>query len=62
MKCPYLIGTSALRCEVENRLYMPSRNQISEYCMSSKYKACPLYLYVRDEIRYSSAKDFVTLP
>ncbi len=61
IKCPFLNSSTILRCEVEEKLYAPSDNQLDQYCMTKKFKTCPLYTFMR-ETNNQQVNDFITTP
>ncbi len=61
IKCPFLNSSTILRCEVEEKLYAPSDNQLDQYCMTKKFKTCPFYTFMR-ETNNQHANDFITTP
>jgi hypothetical protein len=44
MKCMHLVKRTILSCRALEKPYAPSVFQLAEYCRSSEYRKCPLYL------------------
>ncbi len=42
--CSYFFGKYLLSCNAGSRAYMPSDFEMREYCRSSRFKICPLYV------------------
>jgi hypothetical protein len=61
MKCPYFSGEYMFRCEVEEKLYVPTNLQLMEYCTTKKYKICPFFVFLSDK-NSSEMRDFITIP
>ncbi|MEJ2184263.1 MAG: hypothetical protein P8Y66_12200 [Nitrospirota bacterium] len=47
MKCPLLEGNYISCCHASRDIYVPSGFELKEYCTTSTYRACPLYLRAR---------------
>ncbi len=58
--CIYFLGKYLLSCKAGLRAYMPSDFEMREYCRSSRYKICPLY--VKAVGNHAAARGTVTRP
>jgi hypothetical protein len=43
MSCVFLVGNYMQSCNATREAYVPSLFEQREYCMSGRYKLCPLY-------------------
>ena len=42
-QCRYVAGKGVMTCGAAHGEYAPSPGNIEKYCMSSRFKLCPLY-------------------
>ena len=43
MECPYLFSEFMLSCKADLGSYVPSLDELAEYCKTTRHPLCPFY-------------------